>query len=398
MTQHDTSSATANRSIPPKSWTQQVRGVLIFALLALVGGVTGYLFARFGPVTDLYFPDWPLVIVGGLLIWLLVVAIHEIGHLLGGWLVGFRFIMIAVGPLLVVRTRAGIRAKFNTNLALFGGMAGSTPTDDRDLQRRDAVMVAGGPIASLLLAALCLGLWYGLGYNTATATSVEAGSQSVVAGMVGTILFFICMLSFVIAFVTLVPQRSAGQISDGKHLQLLLSGRPEGERNSALRLLYGAMFVSQRPREWNEGVVQRSTKLSDQSAEHAMACFLGYGWALDRGNVALAGQFLDQTVALNDTLPAAARPGIFVEAAYFTARYRGDASAARSFFDQGQSKFVPLHDRLRAEAATLLAEGRADEAQARATEGLTALKAAKESYMTELDEDWLRDIITQAQR
>jgi hypothetical protein len=392
MTQSDTST-TANPPAPRKSWLHHVRGLLIIAAIALAGAGIGFLFARYGPVSDPYIPDWPLLIVGGLLIWLFVIAGHEIGHLIGGRLVGFRFLMIAVGPFIVTRTRDGIRARLHANLAMFGGMAGSAPTDDHDLRRRDAVMVAGGPIASVILAAVCLGLWYALGYSAVTGTTVESGMHSGAAGAAGAALFATGAISFVIALITLAPHRSLGQMSDGKQLQLLLSGRPEGERNSALRLLYGAIFTNQRPREWSEMIVRRATILPDRSAEDAMACFLAYAWALDVGDIALAGQFLDRTQQACDALPPPAQPGVYVEAAYFTARYRDDATTARSFLNQSQSKGIPRHDRLRAEAAVLLAEGQFEAAHARATEGLAALKTAKENYITEVDEEWLQDLI-----
>src|SRR5207249_4711493 len=77
---------------------------------------------------------------------------HEAGHLLGGWLVGFRFHYVNLGPVTIRRHADRIRfSPMKDRESPFGG-ACSLATDDRDLARREAIMVAMGPVASLLLA------------------------------------------------------------------------------------------------------------------------------------------------------------------------------------------------------------------------------------------------------
>jgi hypothetical protein len=80
---------------------------------------------------------------------------HELGHVIAGWLVGFQFRLLVFGPMRLERGASGrVRARLNQDPALFGGIACSLPTDNRDLIKRFAWFVAGGPVMSLAFAAL----------------------------------------------------------------------------------------------------------------------------------------------------------------------------------------------------------------------------------------------------
>lgn len=131
-----------------------------FAAGAVAMGGRYWLFSRGGllPATSaaLSSPGVALAFVGLMLLIPVVLVVHEGGHLLGGRFVRFRFHLFVVGPLMVVRTAEGIRARLNTNLSLYGGLAASVPTAFHDLNRRMAVMVAGGPAASLMSGAVAI--------------------------------------------------------------------------------------------------------------------------------------------------------------------------------------------------------------------------------------------------
>jgi hypothetical protein len=140
-------------------------------------------------------------------------------------------------------------------------------------------------------------------------------------------------------------------------------------------------------------LLEAATSRPDGSAEDAAAAALAYSWALDRGDVDGAGAFLDRALAAQDQLPAASRPALFLEAAYFTARHREDAAGARAFLAQAKgSALIEPYTRRRSEAAVLLAEGDQEGARQRATEGLAALERSPDAPGTLVEADWLRDI------
>jgi len=78
---------------------------------------------------------------------------HEIGHAIAGWAVEMRPVQIAVGPI-VARERGGCwKTSFSlASMLTAGGSAATVPIHLRDLRRRMAFEIAGGPAASLLTA------------------------------------------------------------------------------------------------------------------------------------------------------------------------------------------------------------------------------------------------------
>ena len=102
-----------------------------------------------------------------------------------------------------------------------------------------------------------------------------------------------------------------------------------------------------------------------------------YYYHLDKGDAEAAGRNLDRALSLKHLYPAPWRAEVLLEAAYFTAIYRRDASTARDFLTEAkiEGSFVSVAKRLRAEAATLFAEGQMPAAKARAEAGLHSVKA-----------------------
>src|SRR5580692_11051607 len=88
------------------------------------------------------------------------IAFHEIGHLVAGKLVGMKAGGIVVGGLMFVRSGDRWRFRFDYRLLLSGGVAKPLPAKGDWNPARYAWMVAGGPLATILLAAVSgIALW-----------------------------------------------------------------------------------------------------------------------------------------------------------------------------------------------------------------------------------------------
>ena len=116
----------------------------------LAGAACGFFGMRYG--MDLFAPlpgpKWlKLLGLAGLpLLWYLAAGFHELGHVIGGWLGEGRFLLWLVGPFMVRRTPAGIRAGLNRSVNLMGGLAVCLPLDPAQVApRRVALMIVGGP-------------------------------------------------------------------------------------------------------------------------------------------------------------------------------------------------------------------------------------------------------------
>ncbi|MBA2692558.1 MAG: hypothetical protein H0U65_08710 [Rubrobacter sp.] len=163
-----------------------------------------------------------------------VLSFHEAGHILGGKLVGFRFMLFVVGPVKLHATENGVRLGLNRSLAMAGGLGGAAPTDSRNLTRRMMAYVAGGPFASFVLAA------------------VSVGVAVVAPPSVGIVFGAMAAMSLFIGIATLIPNKLGGFSSDGARLLMLRRGGPEAERWAAISALAGTMMAGTRPRDLAE--------------------------------------------------------------------------------------------------------------------------------------------------
>lgn len=87
---------------------------------------------------------------------LLVLAIHELGHLMGAFSRGMKFLLFVVGPFQWIRTADGIRFSLVFNLGNFGGLAAALPNPDQAMAPQLKRLVIGGPLSSLLLSIFCM--------------------------------------------------------------------------------------------------------------------------------------------------------------------------------------------------------------------------------------------------
>ena len=127
---------------------------------------------------------------------------------------------------------------------------------------------------------------------------------------------------------------------------------------------------------------------------------LAYGWALDRGDVALAGELLDRAFAGRRRLEWRRRTLVTIEAAFFAARYRSDAAAAEALLAESvrAPRLAFAADLHRALAAVHLAAGRSAEALDACERALAALpfSDAIRSGLIPLDRDQIEAMRAEA--
>lgn len=276
--------------------------------------------------------------------WLAVLA-HEVGHLAGGALVRFRFLMLVVGPLRVERgDNDRVRVGLNRDLALYGGLAGTLPTGTHALPRRLGVMVAGGPAASFLLSG--------------AAAALVAGAGGGLPALLQSLLGMMMIISAGLGVVTLVPMRFSGFSSDGARLLRLARGA-DARREAGMLSLLALGVGDTPPRDWPEETVRAVTEARDGTSDEVTAWLLAYSHRLDRGDVPAARQALHRALELADQYPPPFVPALMAEAAFFEGFFARDAEAARAYLAEVPAKAPAVrgYDRLRAQAALALAEG-----------------------------------------
>lgn len=338
------------------------QGALTVAGLFLLGGLIGY-FASAGfdplPGRELSRAEGVVAIVALLLTYLLCIAVHEAGHVLGGRLAGFRTLLFIVGPLRIERTPDGFTAGLNRSVLLAGGMAAMVPVGLEDLRRRTIIMVAAGPLVSLMLGAQLLAVYQ------ATSSFLLRPGAPFAAHFLALGLVAAGAISLLIGALTLLPGRSGGFYSDGARMLRLMRASDDAEREVALIALTGMSMAGTRPREWDAALVARSAGIRDGGPFEVGGRQFAFAHALDRGEVDIARDHLEAALHRIGQLPASARSSLLLAAATFFALYDADAVRARALLAEARAGTLAApHRRRLAEAAISLAEG--DVAGARA--------------------------------
>jgi hypothetical protein len=284
----------------------------------------------------------------------LAIGVHEVGHILGGWLGGLRFAVLCVGPLDLRREADGrLRWRFNTTLGGALGFASCLPVKDHGLRRSYLKLVAAGPVTSLAVGVLVLAVYTLSGLLNVTETT-HGPTQSSLALSV----FLLGVFSVALGVGTLLPISPGGFVNDGLRLLKLSRPSPVADRHAAVMALGAYLMAGRRPRSWDAGVVAQALSLADGSYDDLQGRYLAYFRALDREDPQAAGEHVQYMVDHAAGAPPAFRPVIAMEAAYFDAAHRGDAASARERLEgAGTSPFVDADDRGRVEGAVLLAEG-----------------------------------------
>ncbi len=357
--------------LPPARIAEKKR-ISRHVIVALVlGGAAGFLGASFGveviaPLPGSKWLDLLLLLVLPLT-WLLAVAVHEAGHLVGGWLTGGRFLLWVVGPFMVRRTPSGVHAAWNRNVNLAGGMAACLPLDPKLMTPpRAALMILGGPAASLVLTHVSL---FG-----AVLLNQVSRPDSVGLALAYNVAVFTAGLSLLIFLATVWPATAGGFKSDGRRFIDLLRGDARSEQEAALLVLTTAGLTGIRPADYDPALVAKTVSLNDGSLFDLYGHLTVYYHAADRAQWSAAQAHLDHVMTGATELVPFLRDTTACEYAWLIARQTGEAGTARAWLDTaGKLDFDPA-TRLRAESAVLLAEGCASEAAAKAREGLHALE------------------------
>lgn len=291
----------------------------------VVGGLVGYLIGSFLGKGDDGPDDYSKLQFVFLLVYLpfmyfAVVGWHELGHVLVGLSQRFRFMSLTIGPFAWRRRQDRIRFAWNKSINLSGGLAYMLPQGEENMARRFATFAAGGPVASLLLGAIGLGLAIAL---------PEGSTVELFAGATG-------WFSLIIFALTIAPFRAGGFSSDGRRILTLLSNSAAARQEvTLLRVI--AFTQSGRPltelpiQAIEEGIV--SEAITPQY--RAFFEYYRYLYHLVMGERDTAEAALTAFTAGLDTFPPGLRESYFIEPTLFYAFERerlGRAEAAYAQF------------------------------------------------------------------
>ncbi len=280
------------------------------------------------------------------LLWLpaiyLAIAIHEIGHLTAGKLAGMEPGGINIGGFQLLKSGPRWVFRFDITQGVCGFAKPLPPKGDF---RRDhfAWMVAGGPIASVALTALC------------TLVLLKFGSGT--WDWISTLFW-----GSTIGVSSLIPYSAAGVRSDGALLWQLFTHPERSRRWIALLALQTEEADGILPRNWDPELMAEVLKADSSDPHYPAIQMLAAYRAVDQHDPDLALQDLENALA------ASSRSGnkklrhwCFLEAASASARERKTVVQARVWLERARKLQTP-RSTAGIEAEIAMTEGRFEDA------------------------------------
>ena len=360
-----------------------VIGGLIVALTAWIGPLLidsdlseNRLIQRLAAAEDTL-TGWDLLAIPILI--LIVLATHEIGHLLGGLSQGMRFLLLIVGPFGWHASVSGPRFEWNTNVALMGGIAAAIPTKvGTELRRQLLVLIAGGPVFSLLLAILAIAI--------ASVADPHFAAHCI----------FLAATSFGIFLVTLIPVRAGGFMSDGMQIIDVWRGGSAAAERSALLQIFAQSLDGVRPRDWDASAIEQLSRMDSKDPVRLTggALYLLYR-AMDSGDKADMVRYSKLLEDAVERYPSGFKQAIYIELA-ICAWLIGDADAVRRFLGSSKGGVVEKSRRLLANAALAKLEGREEDCEQNRLLAIRALATASDAGQRKLTEDQLATLSAKA--
>ena len=246
------------------------------------------------------------------------VLVHELGHLAAGRLVGLHSTEMVVGPWGWRRRDGKTRFYWTGHWLSHDGWAAASYVGEHMPARRSAILILGGPVASLLLALVAF----------------YAGAVPLWRSLAGVVCLVIGGMSLLALLGSAIPKRDGKDVSDALALWRLWRGYSAADRCTALANVRSALESGGRPREWPREWVDAATAIPDGTPEDACGCYYAYLWHLDRLRMTEMGAFLQRAVQGCDSLPLEMRALAHLDAAVCAAWVDDDPVAARNHLEQ----------------------------------------------------------------
>ncbi|MGZ7074065.1 MAG: site-2 protease family protein [Candidatus Angelobacter sp.] len=270
---------------------------------------------------------------------------HEAGHLLAGWLSGFRLTQIKIGPLHLGKHVHCGEPYCGDVLTLGAAVLEPRVTgqDDAALRRRLLFLLLGGPLASLLLA-----------------VALEIALYLAQPGFIVTFSMHVgAVFSTLIAITASLPDvNRRGIFSDGARLLMLLRSDAKAERWLSNIRCQIALNQGRHPRDWDQVCVARAAAVSDDSRDAFVARWLAYLWAAERQDITCATKYLEGALEVLSYSTPKMRDHLFLEAAVFQAWFRDNPSKALFWVYRIRNNKLTRMQKQRLDIALLWAEGR----------------------------------------
>lgn len=354
----------------------------------LLGAVIGYLGMAFGAqhlrrwfgASHFAATDFALLLLSVPLAFFLAVVVHELGHLAGSLMSGFRFRVLTLGPWSIIATEGGWQHRFSlSTLRILSGQQISSPPTAGATDRQFVVYLLGGGVANMIAVGLSL---------------LCASVPGVPSLLVAMLLLFAAINAFLGVLNFLPISTKAGIRTDGYQIRNLLRGGDNAIRFRALFGVVADMYAGVRPREWSRKMVDELQLGDINYLEQLVAHLVRLQASLDRKDIHDAAAAAAIVAGLYENVPAVLRGQFAAELAYFYGVCAGDPVKSRRYANDiaANSYLISPATVHRGRAAALYAEGKFPEALAEIELGLSHVHASTTELERVMEPEWLQQL------
>lgn len=327
-------------------------------------------------------PAANLVFIFYFLSLVLAVIVHELGHLLAGWVVGFRFSSITIGPVSLRKEYGSLKIRLRRALPT-GGYAGMHVDHVRRLRRRLLVFTVAGPAANLLSAA---------------AIAVFLAYVNPTAGWLSLSLDIFLRISVIIGLANFMPFRLGILYPDGARIATLFLSRAKSRRWMSLTAIGNQSRLGVRPKLWKRTWLNAAGAVRDESVDDFAGNWVAYTAANDREDVPVAALHLERCLELVCLLGPSLQDLVALEAPVFTGWFQLNAAIAEKWLKRVKKiQALPQLLQIRADIAIHCARKEFVPALARWQDAFAFIEklppTTLKKSMAEGFEEWRREIL-----
>jgi hypothetical protein len=368
--------------------------ILIFTVFLIIGGSLGYALGSLlkggssaPKIPTLWLLSLLPILVGGVILGILL---HELGHALAGYLMGFKFRFLTAGPFMWEKEGNGrIIFKWNKSLNTSGGLTLCLPDKTENVRFKFVWYGAGGPLMSLFTAII---FWLISNYLTSS-------SENFWFFFIDYSCFILSILSFGFFLLTIIPFYTGGFYTDGARILSLLRNNNESKIQVVLLSEMSRSIAGVRPRDLNENALMEILPLSQNPPFTFSIINYLYFIALDKKEIDLAAERLNQLTQICMQLPLLFSRLIYLEKAYFEAFFGQNVAEAQYAFNQVGTKndaFIPKALYFKAESIIALSQQNFDLAIEKAKLALTEIPNLLEKGQMPMQTEQIEEIISTA--
>ena len=300
-------------------------------LCALLGAGVGMITAKYGAdlIADINISTpigigiFFLSIAPGLFF---AVLVHEMGHLFFGVKSGLKPVALMVGPFDWEFSPGKKWPKLKLLKGFQGGITICLPPHSANLKRSLAYYVAGGPIASFMLALFCI-----------LALLTIKGWPMIFFG-------FTAFISLLLGLFNLYPNRVFGMYTDGARLLAIFQGGKRFKEMNAQFQLSAYLHIEESPDSWPQDLVETLLNAETLSPEWRAGHYYRYMQARFANDWAAAKEHLSLASKELCDMPQAIKNSYIKEGALLCALMDGDiAGAAKTLRETGKSLMTQAH-------------------------------------------------------